>query len=273
MLSICNGIFVGSNERESVYDLELPSNFNGKIILFVHGYKGFKDWGAWNVLQQTYLNKGFGFCKFNMSHNGGTVSNPIDFPDLEAFANNRYSYEVYDCNQVIDLIHFKVPQAKIILLGHSRGGGISLLCASNSYITGVITLAAISSIEYRFRHTEIMEKWKKEGVRYELNTRTKQNMPLFYSQYTDFLSHKDELNIEQACRTNTKPMLHFHGNQDDAILIEEGEAIASWTNNPLIRLENCNHTFETTHPWNKQALSNPFSDVVQKSLDFLAQIN
>ena len=39
---------------------------------------------------------GFAFVKFNFSHNGGTIENPIDFPDLKAFGNNTYGKEVAD---------------------------------------------------------------------------------------------------------------------------------------------------------------------------------
>ena len=55
------------------------------LIIFCHGYKGFKDWGAWNLMAEAFAKIGFCFIKFNFSHNGGTIEQPIDFPDLEAF--------------------------------------------------------------------------------------------------------------------------------------------------------------------------------------------
>jgi hypothetical protein len=64
------------------------------IVIFCHGYKGFKDWGAWNLVGKEFANKNFFFIKFNFSHNGGTMKNPIDFPDLEAFGNNNFSHEL-----------------------------------------------------------------------------------------------------------------------------------------------------------------------------------
>ena len=42
------------------------------------------------------------FVKINFSHNGGTVSQPIDFPDLEAFGQNNFSLELDDLGLVID---------------------------------------------------------------------------------------------------------------------------------------------------------------------------
>ena len=78
-------------------------------MIFCHGYKGFKDWGAWNLVSEQFLNKGYAFCKFNFSLNGGTIEEPIDFPDLDAFGKNTYSQEVIDIGRVLDhvLIEFK----------------------------------------------------------------------------------------------------------------------------------------------------------------------
>ncbi len=273
MQQLKNQLYIGSTGRKSVYDLTIPNDFNQTIILFVHGYKGYKDWGAWQQMEDQFVKANFGFCKFNLSHNGGTVENPIDFPDLEAFSENRYSYEVADVNTMIDELTKQNPSAKIVLMGHSRGGGDVLLCGKHPSVKAVITLAAISSVAYRFRHTEIMEKWQNEGVRYELNSRTKQEMPIKYSQYQDFLAHQDELNIEQACRELHKPCLHFHGTHDEAILIQEGIDIASWTKGLLFILENCNHTFGTSHPWNKSELSDDLKFVVNKCISFLVKLD
>jgi len=55
------------------------------IVIFAHGYKGFKDWGCWNLIAEQFAKQNFFFIKFNFSHNGGTIEQPIDFPDLEAF--------------------------------------------------------------------------------------------------------------------------------------------------------------------------------------------
>lgn len=270
-ISLTNQIYIGSAQRKSVYDLEIPEQFNGTIILFIHGYKGFKDWGAWNLLQQAFTNSGFGFCKFNLSHNGGTVENPIDFPDLEAFANNRYSYELFDVEQLIELLSKQFPDAKIVLMGHSRGGGIALLCSNKPQVKAIITLAAISSIKSRFSNTNLIEKWKSDGVRYEENSRTNQQMPLYFTYYTDFLENQEHLDIENQCKNATIPMLHFHGSNDEAVALEEGKEIAAWTTNELIILENSNHTFETTHPWKHQTLSPALQQIVKKSTDFLSK--
>lgn len=270
MIQLKNQIYTGSNHRKSVYDLSIPDNFNNKIIVFIHGYKGFKDWGAWHLMEAAFVSKGFGFCKFNMSHNGGTVDQPIDFPDLQAFSENRYSYEVNDAKTIITLVREKYPDASIILMGHSRGGGISLLCGTHPAVHSVITLAGISSIQKRFSDKKMLEQWKADGVRYETNSRTGQEIPLKYIQYEDFIVHQKDLNIEQACEKIEKPCLHFHGTDDSAVSIQESIEIASRTKGPLYVLGNSNHTFETAHPWKEEKMSNALSFIVEKSITFLS---
>lgn len=273
-LQLKNEIYTGANNRKSVYDLNIPEDFNGKILLFIHGYKGFKDWGAWQMMENQIVEKGFGFCKFNLSHNGGTVEHPLDFPDMEAFSENCFSYQVEDTQMMIAILNEKYPKAEIILMGHSRGGGIALLCGRNTKVKAVITLAAVCSFERRFsnKSQDLMNKWKKEGVRYELNTRTKENMPQKYMIYEDFLENRDLLNVEIACRTFEKPCLHFHGFQDEAIQLDEANNIACWTKSPLYILDECNHTFNISHPWKNTKISNSLQFVVDKTLSFLKEI-
>ena len=60
---LTNARYVGSENRESLYDLCIPDNSNGQLIIFVHGFMGFKDWGAWHLVQDFFTNKGYAFCK------------------------------------------------------------------------------------------------------------------------------------------------------------------------------------------------------------------
>ena len=85
------------------------------------------------------LKKDTFFLKFNFSHNGGTDQNPIDFPDLEAFAQNNFSYELDDLEAVINFISStndfenELNSKAISLIAHSRGAGIILIKASESH--------------------------------------------------------------------------------------------------------------------------------------------
>ena len=156
--------------RPIVADVTYDENGeNLPIVVFCHGYKGFKDWGPWNVIAKEFAKVGFFFLKFNFSHNGGTVDDVIDFPDLEAFGRNTYSLEIDDIGTVLDFIQsehkFEAQTncSQISLIGHSRGGGMAIIRTSiDSRIIKLITWAAVSDIEARFPAGDELVKWKKD---------------------------------------------------------------------------------------------------------------
>ena len=113
-MNLQNQRYIGSNNRESLVDIITPNDFNNKLIIFIHGYMGYKDWGCWPIVEKYYTDLGYGFCKYNVSHNGGTIEQPIDFSDLNAFGENNYSKELFDLQQVINWIELKFDNRKYI---------------------------------------------------------------------------------------------------------------------------------------------------------------
>jgi pimeloyl-ACP methyl ester carboxylesterase len=267
---IKNAIYTGSESRESLVDLTVPKNFNGKTIVFLHGFMGFKDWGCWNLVENFFVDKGFASCKYNVSHNGGTTVNGIDFPDPEAFSMNTYRKEKEDLAAIIQWLEAHFPEGKeFYLIGHSRGGGTALLgAAAHPKVKKCATWAGISSISDRFPTGEVLDTWKKDGVRYVHNGRTKQDLPNSYFQYKDFLKHSSELDIEAACKNLNKPVLVIHGTADESVSIEEGRKLANWLHTELVEIDGANHTFGSAHPWNSEILPVDLEIVCGKTLKF-----
>ena len=274
-MKISNEKYIGSEKREALIDLEIPENFTRNILVFVHGYMGFKDWGTWNMMQSYFVEKGFGFCKFNMTHNGTTPEYPIDFVDLEAFGNNCYSYEKKDLLHVFDWLEEKIniSECSLHLIGHSRGGGITLLCSGDSRVSSVITLAAISSIEKRFSFEQkVIEEWKKTVVRFVKNSRTNQDLPHNFSQYLDFQINKEELSIQAACESCSKPMLIIHGDKDESVSIAEGYDLSHWSKNELHIIQDATHTFGGTHPYNFKKLPTHLNECCETIYEFIRNL-
>ena len=152
-----NHVLKDDNKKPILLDVFYKKNHVKKsIVIFCHGYKGFKDWGAWSLMGKEFAINDFFFLKFNFSHNGGTVENPIDFPDLNAFGNNNFSHELDDLDRILDYlegdeISNETDLENIILIGHSRGGGSALIKASeNPKIKKIITWAGVSDFKIRF---------------------------------------------------------------------------------------------------------------------------
>ncbi len=268
----------GNHDKPILVDVFYAENKQPKpIVIFAHGYKGFKDWGCWNLVAEKFAESNCFFIKFNFSHNGGTVEQPLDFPDLEAFGNNNYSKELDDLDCVINwILHNEdykdeVERSNITLIGHSRGGGIVTIKASKDMrITKLITWAAVSSLGNRSSTIGDLDKWKKSGVKYVLNGRTKQQMPHYYQFYEDFKANETRLNIELATKKIKIPQLIIHGMNDTSILVEDAKNLHLW--NPKSKLElieEADHTFNTKHPWLEKKMSKNLNKMVISSILFI----
>jgi len=274
-----NQVLETSGVKPIVYDLYFEANQKRKpVVIFCHGYKGFKDWGAWHLVAEAFAEVGFFFLKFNFSHNGGTVQQPIDFPDLEAFAQNNYSKEVNDLQHVITFLKSstehqnEIDHTNINLIGHSRGGGIVLITAEEDPdISRVITWAGVSDYKIRFNEgSDSFLRWKKTGRMYVENGRTKQQMPHDWQFYEDFVANEERLTIKRAVSELTKPYLVVHGSNDPTVPIAEAKRLKSWNEKARLKIiDGADHVFGAKHPWDLKMLPEQLKEVVRASINFL----
>jgi len=271
-------IIQGKHNKPILIDCTyLANGFPKPIIIFCHGYKGFKDWGAWNLMANAFAEAGFYFMKFNFSYNGGTVNQPIDFPDLEAFGNNNYILELDDLNSVMDWVSSNKEIKKeadiknTTLLGHSRGGGIvSIKAEEDPRIKNVISLAGVSDFKARFPKGKNFDLWKKNGVYYVENGRTKQQMPHYFQFYTNFIENEKRLTIKRAIRNINIPHLIIHGDADTSVSIEEAKILHQWNpNSKLEVIKGANHVFGTHQPWEEDEIPEDLGKMIQVIIAFL----
>ena len=248
------------------------------LVIFCHGYKGYKDWGAFDLMSSSFLEAGIALLKFNFSHNGGTPKQPIDFPDLEAFGNNNYMVELDDLESVINWIStttkFKneIDTNNISLIGHSRGGAIAIIkAAEDSRIKKLVTWAAVCDLNRTMFHEGAeLNKWKEDGVLYILNGRTKQKMPHYIQFYHNYSKNKERLDVKKAVKQLSIPQLIVHGEGDLAVPVIHAENLHQW--NPaseLMLLPKANHIFGASQPWLKDKLPEDFSIVLKKTINFI----
>jgi pimeloyl-ACP methyl ester carboxylesterase len=278
MTIIQNTIIEGKHEKPILTDVFYSATKQSKpIVIFAHGYKGFKDWGCWNLVAEQFATNNLFFVKFNFSHNGGTAKQPIDFPELEAFGNNNYTIELDDLQTVIDWVlenedfGDEIDTSNIILIGHSRGGGIAILKANeDKRVTGLITWAAVSNFGDRSATFGDLEEWKKNGVKYVLNGRTKQQMPHYFQFYENYKANETRLNIELAVKKIEIPYLIIHGTHDTSISFKEAENLHDWhPKSEIYPVKQANHTFNSKHPWIENNLPKHLQKVVDKSINFI----
>ena len=57
-------IFIGAQQRRALYALTQREHAK-ELIVFIHGFMGFMDWGAWHLVQDYFNAAGYDFCRFN----------------------------------------------------------------------------------------------------------------------------------------------------------------------------------------------------------------
>ena len=278
MLTIKKNIcLTGKHEKSILTDVfYLANNQKKNVVIFCHGFKGFKDWGAFNRIAHYFAERETVYIKFNFSHNGTTIEDPLNFADLDAFGNNNFSIELDDLQTVINWIsecswlQNEIDTSKISLIGHSRGGGIAILkTAEENRLHKIISWSSPSDFN-KLISQEKLKDWQETGVIYIHNGRTKQDMPLYYQFYEDIQANLNRIDISNACRDMKIPQMIIHGSEDSTVPLEHAEYLKSLNPKAELRIiDGANHVFDVSHPFNQESLPDYLRNVVETSLNFL----
>ena len=238
------------------------------VVVFVHGFKGFKDWGHFPLLADYFARRGFVFVKLNLSHNGVVVGGHGDLEDLEAFGRNNFSLELDDLGQLLDALFTAgatpVPPAemdltRVCLVGHSRGGALVLLkAAEDARVRAVATWAAIADIDQRWP-AALLAEWQRTGVLHVPNARTGQPVPMYYQIVEDYHAHRPRLDLAHNVRRRLRqPLLIVHGEADETVPVEAAHQLQKLRPEAVLHLvPAATHMFGGAHPWPAAALPEP----------------
>lgn len=268
----------GMDEMPMATDVFLKMNGIPKpVLIYAHGFNGFKDWGNFDLLAAQSAEAGFAFVKFNFSHNGTSMEQPQAFVNLEAYAENNYTTQLFDLNKIVDWVvnnerfQGEFDVSRIGLTGHSLGGGISILyAAEDARIKALATWAAIAQCATPWTSWPDfrMEKWRKTGVDYILNSRTGQQMPLHYQLYENFQKNQHRLDILGAIARLEIPVLICHGIRDTSVPFASAETLLSAQPKAALFAVQSDHVFGRSHPWTATELPLPMQQVMDETLRF-----
>ena len=276
-----NIIIPGAGSLPMALDIFFKDDGEKKpVVIYAHGFNGFKDWGNFDLVARRFSAAGFVLVKFNFSHNGTTPEHPEEFVNLEAFGNNNYSKQLEDIGLITDWVadplnsyHSAIDTNKIYLIGHSMGGGISILqAAADKRINKLITWAAISECKTPWGNwpPKKMQHWKETGVEYYTNARTNQQMPLYYQLYEDYMQNQQKLDIQKAIKSLKTPILICHGTYDISVPVEKAIDLKSWQPDAQLFTVESDHVFGRKHPWAENELPVAMDAVIKATIQFLA---
>ncbi|MBE0393397.1 S9 family peptidase [Flavobacterium sp. PL002] len=277
---ILNSKFIleGALQQKFAMDLTYSESQDQKgVIVFCHGFKGFKDWGCWQMVADYFVDNGFAFLKFNFSHNGMGLEDSVEFNALDKFATNTLGKEMQDIQSVEQFIVNELPTIlpiintdKIFIIGHSKGGVSALLYCTqyDTKIKKVCTWASPFDF-HRSWNSKFIDKWRADGVQYIKNARTNQMMPLDISVLNDLDNNKEIYSLVNASQQLQIPYLIIQGTNDQAVKMEEFNLLKKYFSKAKTHvIDDANHVFGGSHPYEGSDLPEHTQELVRVTKDF-----
>ncbi len=257
----------------------LPSAPLQALIVVVHSFMAFKDWGFFPRVSEEFARRGYGTLSFNFSRNGVTGSNDR-ITDFVKFSENTFTHELTDLQTIIDRIgdgSILPPGShppKIILLGHSRGGGISIVTAARDpRVNALVTWSSIATFDRWTEHQKLI--WRRDGYLRLSRGGDPSPLKLGIRLLEDYEEHSESLNILNAAGRITIPWLIIHGKTDLTVPVSEGESLFNASNSLMkefVPLDAVGHLYNAarktdddystlesvikiTHTWLKKSIS------------------
>ena len=227
-------------------DLDVPDRARALVVV-VHGFKGFKDWGFFPWVAQRFLQHRLAVCRFNMSRSG-IGEDPESFDRLDLFEHDTYSTQLRDLATVVRYAQECYPNLPTFILGHSRGGGVGILGSLEvPNLRGVVAWSPISHVDRWDEATQ--RQWRARGVLEVENARTHQIMRMSPAILDDYEANRERLDILAATERLSVPLLIVHGGSDESVPLAEGRAIAERSQqSSLVVIHRASHTFNAIHP-------------------------
>ena len=278
MIATQSFILEGALQQKMAVDLSYSESKEQKgIIVFCHGFKGFKDWGCWQMIADYFVDNGFAFLKFNFSHNGLGLDNAADFDQLDKFAVNTLGKEMKDIQSVEQFVVNELPTIapiinteNIFIIGHSKGG-VSALLYCSQYATNIKKVCTWASPFdfHRSWNSKFRSKWRADGVQYIKNARTNQMMPLDISVLDDLERNEEKYSLANASKKLSIPYLIIQGTDDQAVKIEEFNLLKKhFTKAGTHIIADANHVFGGSHPYVEKELPEHTQELVKETKAF-----
>ncbi len=225
------------------------------VVIYSHGFLGFKDWGFIPYVAEKFAENGFVFIRFNFSHNG-IGENLHKITEFEKLARNTISKQVEDLSAVVDYVFsdefIGLSDGNLILLGHSGGGAISIIKASEDSRVKALGLWASISTFRRYSERQI-EEFRKNGYIFVRVPDSVIQVKIDRIVYDDFVQNRERYDILRAISKLEIPILIVHGTAD--VIVPMIEANQLRDANPgyakLVLISEANHLFNIKHPMEK----------------------
>ncbi|MDN9011342.1 alpha/beta hydrolase [Brevibacillus laterosporus] len=245
------------------------------VLIFCHGFKGFKDWGSFPYVADTLAAKKMTVIRFNFSANGVGAS-LTEFDELEKFGINTYARELADLHVIMRAIldrelplaeHFDTEQ--IFVMGHSKGGGDSILFgADHPDIKGIITWNGIANVN--LFDESVRQEVKENGIAYMINGRTGQKMPITPEVIEDVDQNVEAYDLVKKVSQLDKSLLIVQGKKDSGRLVQGAKRLKEAYPKAILHwIHEADHVMNTRHPFT--GTSAELEEAIEVTAQFVLQ--
>ena len=238
------------------------------VAVLVHGFKGFMDWGFFPYLSRRLAAAGFVVVSMNTS-GSGIGDDPLEMDDEDAFFRDSYSRQLEDIARVRAFARALpgVAPSREVLLGHSRGGGMAVVSASEQAPAALVTWAAIDDADRFDEATKA--RWRADGHLEVPNARTGQVHRMGLGGLEDFERNRERLDIQAAARRLEVPLLAVHGLEDATVPSEAAVTLSGLApRGEALLIEGADHGFGATHPLRAPESVDALSVALEATLSF-----
>ncbi len=283
-IAVSSGSVLSSEELPIKYDLYVPisgTNKNFPIVIFLHGFKGFKDWGPFPDACEELARTGFGVLAINHSHNGIGNGRTV-YERLDLFEQNTLSKDLDDVKVMISALqsgeinnpHAYLNTDVIGIVGHSRGGHTAIVAAAEfESVRCLVTWASVSDYLARVSEKEKRD-WEEKGFTEYKNSRTNQIMKVNRTFYDDLVVNADLLIAQRRSKDLRIPSLFIHGREDESVPYTNSEQLhidCAAKNKELRYIANAGHTFGAAHPFEEEYFPPQFKELVEFTTSWFRQ--
>lgn len=267
---------LSTNELPVRYDLYVPGNSSREllpVLIFVHGFKGFKDWGPFPDACEDLARQGFVVVAMNFSLNG-VGENPTEFDRLDLFETQTLSQDLDDIGRVIEAVKNREIESQRVglhtdyigIIGHSRGGHTAVAAAAEyPEIQCLVTWSAVADYNDRWSE-QMISDWKKKGYTEIENSRTGQMMKVGKVVYEDAIKNADRLMAIKRVSELHLPSLFIAGREDESVPWKDSERLYRTCPSDVKELRliaDTGHTFDASHPFEDDDYPDKFSEVLE----------
>lgn len=283
-IAISSGSIDSTEGNPIKWDLYSPISGTSRefpVILFIHGFKGFKDWGAFPDACEDLARSGFGVVSFNLSRSG-IGDRRTEFDRLDLAEKQTFTQDLADIKSIIEAlqsgkikdIHTHLNTDYIGLVGHSRGGHLAVTAAAEfDSVQCLVTWSAVADY-LEFWTDKMKADWEKLGYTEIVNSRTKQVFKLDKSVYDDAVNNSERVIAIRRCADIRIPSLFIHARKDETVPYTNSEQLhinCAAKDKELRFIANAGHTFGVSHPFIDADFPKPYKELLDWSIGWFRE--